>query len=118
MHGVRREERIQDQFGSSYGRAGGEYVLVSMSVRNKSTAAVFFYPTSQTLVVQGTQVEPDQNAIGALDSGIGDIQPGLTINLEVPFFVRTGTQPEAIMVSDALHSISSPGSPATRVELS
>jgi hypothetical protein len=118
VRGVRREERIQDQFDNSYGKAGAEYVIVSMSVRNNSTSAVFFYPTSQTLVVQGTQVEPDQNAIGALNSGMGDIQPGLTINAEVPFLVSTGTQPEAIMVSDALHSISSPGSAATRVELS
>lgn len=117
VRGVRRAERLVDEFDERWhAPPSSDFIIVSMSVRNISRSAVFFYPSDQLLVVDGTQVEPDDSSVWPRN-GQGQIQPGLTIHVELPYLIRKGIQPEAIMVSDALYAISSPGSPATRVEL-
>jgi hypothetical protein len=117
VRGVRRAERLVDEFDEGWhAPPSSDFIIVSMSVRNISRSAVFFYPSDQLLVVDGTQVEPDDSSIWPRN-GLGQIQPGLTIHVELPYLIRNGIQPEAIMVSDALYAIGSPGSPATRVEL-
>lgn len=117
VHDVRRQARVSSQFDTSYGQEGYEYVIVQLQVRNGSNAPVFFYETSQLLVVDGRQIEPELQASSALNSNSsGEIQPSMTIQLELPFFVPAGTQPDAILLQDFLASMGS-NDPAARVNL-
>ena len=117
VHDVRRQARVSSQFDTSYGKEGYEYFIVQLQVRNGSNSPVFFYETSQLLVVDGRQIEPELQASSALNSNSsGEIQPLMTIQLELPFFVPAGTQPDAILLQDFLASMGT-NDPAARVNL-
>lgn len=115
---VRRQELVSDGFGGTWGGDEGyEYVIVSLSVRNGSNAPVYFYETSQLMVVGGRQIEPEPHATSALNSNsMGEIQPSMTIHVELPFFISAGIQPDALLVQDFLASMGS-DAPAARVNL-
>ena len=111
VQGVRRAKVVYNQFGSGW-QAGGEFIIVKVTVQNLGPQPVFFFPGLQTLVVDGYQFAPEAISTSYLNEVTDQIQPGLTITRELSFNMNVGTQPEAIMLSDISLS-----STAARVEL-
>jgi hypothetical protein len=114
VHGIRHTTVVHDQFGGYVASAeGAEYVIVKVSVRNIDTQAVQFFPTLQSVSVDGQQFTAEAMPTAFLNHGTEVIQPGMTIPFELAFHLWTGIPPEAILLSDILGSSPS----AARVEL-
>ena len=114
VYGTRTATAVYDQFGGHVASAeGAEYVIVKVSVRNIDTQAVQFFPTLQSVSVDGQQFTAEAMPTAFLNHGTEVIQPGMTIPFELAFHLWTGIPPEAILLSDILGSSPS----AARVEL-
>ena len=104
VQGTRRATRVYDQFGGYVG-AGGEFIIVTITVFNAGPQAVMFFPSGQSLVVGGYRVIPEPMSTAFLNYRVNDvIQHGLTFSEELALNVSVGTQPEAILLSDLLGS--------------
>ena len=76
VQGVRRTNVVYNQFGSGW-QTGGEFIIVTVTVQNLGPQAVFFFPTLQSLVVDGYQFTPEAMSTSYLnDTTTGQIQPG------------------------------------------
>ncbi|WP_072804227.1 DUF4352 domain-containing protein [Rhodococcoides yunnanense] len=87
--------------------AQGEYVLVTMSVRNIGDRAQSFTTSAQKLLDgQGRQFSVDDMATIVLDQGIAfeQINPGNSIEATIVFDVPAGTVPAEIELHDSLFS--------------
>ncbi|SNS97660.1 DUF4352 domain-containing protein [Rhodococcoides kyotonense] len=87
--------------------AQGEYVLVTMSVRNIGDQAQSFATSAQKLLDgQGRQFSVDDMATIVLDQGIAfeQINPGNSIEATIVFDVPAGTVPAEIELHDSLFS--------------
>jgi hypothetical protein len=87
--------------------AQGEYVLVTMTVRNIGDQAQSFATSAQKLLDgQGRQYSVDDMATIVLDQGIAyeQINPGNSIEATVVFDVPVGTVPAEIELHDSLFS--------------
>ena len=102
VHGIRRSSVAQIP-GNPQGRtqAVGEYIIVSLNVKNIGSQPVQYYTDSQSLVINGSQHSADILAAVYLNPESAEyIQPGLAVNIETPFDVPVGSQPEAIVLND------------------
>jgi hypothetical protein len=100
------ERRTQ---GAGLSQPRGEYVLVTMTVKNTGGEPQTFFANNQKLFdASGNEYEADSMAAIALngaDSGwMEDMNPGFTITTRVPFDVPRGTQPDRIELHDSAFS--------------
>ncbi len=87
--------------------AQGEYVLVTMSVRNIGEEAQSFTTSAQKLLDgQSRQFSVDDMATIVLDEGVAfeQINPGNSIEVTVVFDVPAGTVPAEIELHDSMFS--------------
>ncbi|MGW0037045.1 DUF4352 domain-containing protein [Gordonia sp. NPDC003376] len=90
-------------------KAQGQFVIVTMTVKNISDKAYSFSPTDQKLFdAQGRSFEPSTSAQIALgDSGIpvwDNINPGNTVTAKVVYDMPADAQPASIELHDSLFS--------------
>jgi hypothetical protein len=87
--------------------AQGEFVIVSLAVRNIGNEQQTFFDINQKLIdSSGRSYGPSSQADSNLDANIGmsDINPGNSVNAQVAFDVPVGTPITAIEVHDSLYS--------------
>jgi hypothetical protein len=96
--------------------AGYEIFIVRLTVQNMNTVPTFYYDSAQVLAVHGQQVSIDNMATSAAGAATGTIQPSMSVSDNLAYVIPKGAQPEAILLSDMLASISNQTA-ATRVEL-
>lgn len=86
--------------------AQGEYVVVSMTVRNIGDESQAFFAENQKMKdANGREYSPDSTADMYMNSAIQtDINPGNQVQAQVAFDVPSGTRPYQIEVHDSAFS--------------
>ena len=104
VHGLRCSATAGDPAVTSIPAvAVGEFIIVDMTVKNVSAELQTYFTESQMLVIDGKQHSPDQLGAVYLDpESESAINPGLAIDIEVPFDVPVGAVPEAIVLDGDL----------------
>jgi hypothetical protein len=97
VSGVRRQPRFGGQ------RARGEYVVVSMTVSNTGNEQQTFFSNNQKLIdTAGRKFDADTTASNMY--WMQEMNPGFSVNVEVPFDVPPGTPLSAIELHDSAFS--------------
>jgi hypothetical protein len=88
-------------FGHTH--AQGEYVIVSMAVRNVGTEAQFFEMSAQTLKDSGREYSASAMDPPLLQE-VNNINPGLQVSVKLAFDVPPGTKPTQIILHESVSS--------------
>lgn len=101
VHGVRRANLVETAAKSNPQLPDGEFVIVSLTVRNIGTEPAQYFTDSQSLIVNGRQNPADILAAVYLDPQSADyIAPGLAVDIETPFDVPKGTVPDGVLLDE------------------
>ncbi|KZS61098.1 hypothetical protein A4G27_16555 [Mycobacterium kansasii] len=85
-------------------QARGEFVIVTMTVKNTGAQPQDFFSSNQKLYdTAGRQFAADSMAIST-DSMVINLNPGFDLNVKVPFDVPTGTTIATIELHDSAFS--------------
>jgi hypothetical protein len=83
----------------------GEFIIVTMSVKNVGDEARSFSATNQKLIdTAGREYSANSAADMWMNKGTGEINPGNRIQVEAAFDVAPGTVPSELAVHDSMFS--------------
>ncbi|AII27214.1 hypothetical protein PBI_CHEETOBRO_44 [Mycobacterium phage Cheetobro] len=101
---VERAKSVTDPTGNPFMtvEAQGEFIVVTLTVKNIGDEARSFSGTNQTLLDRdGREYDANSEADMWMNPGTGDINPGNQIEARVAFDVPPGTQPAELRLHDS-----------------
>ena len=100
VHGLRRAAVVADATDAqTTATATGQFVVVELTVTNVGDWAQAFDAPRQRLIVDCAPVSATPLAAIYLTPAIkGRIEPGTSVNVQMPFDVRAGSVPEAVVL--------------------
>ncbi|USH45323.1 hypothetical protein SEA_RUTHIEJR_45 [Mycobacterium phage Ruthiejr] len=104
---VERAKSVSDPTGNPLMTvdAQGEFIVVTLTVKNIGDEARSFSGTNQKLLDRtGREYDANSEADMWMNPGTGDINPGNQIEVRVAFDVPPGTQPAELALHDSMFS--------------
>ncbi|BBC43331.1 hypothetical protein [Mycobacterium phage Y10] len=104
---VERAKSVTDPTGNQFTTvdAQGEFIVVTLTVKNIGDEARSFSGTNQKLLDRaGREYDANSEADMWMNPGTGDINPGNQIEVRVAFDVPPGTQPAELALHDSMFS--------------